>query len=149
MLSNTEYLDHLQAAAHVVNITEVFVDGFIAATNDRSKAHLAHFSQAMLMGVHSVFPPPSESGHYREDPVPQKKLYQGEGTWSTQKEILGWIVDSTNFTIQLCPSKCNKMATELTYISKLKYVGIHMYQKLHCASGMLPLVYQEDMDYSH
>ena len=80
MLSNTEYLDHLQATAHVVNLTEVFVDDFIAATNDRSKAHLAHFSQAMLMGVHSGFPPASESGQHREDPVPQKKLHQGEGT---------------------------------------------------------------------
>lgn len=88
----------LQAAAAFVNLTEVFVDDFIAATNRTDETYLRHFSRAMLHGVHSIFPPPEVTGHNGEDPVSQKKLAQGEGTWEYTKEILGWLVDGSNFT---------------------------------------------------
>jgi hypothetical protein len=36
----------------------------------------------------------------------QKKINQGDGTWSTKKEILGWEFNGAAFTIKLPDSKC-------------------------------------------
>ena len=73
----------LHATAAYVNPIEVFVDDFLAMTNNFSKEHLQKISQAMLHGIHSVFPPPSTSDHDEHDPISQKKLNAGEGTWET------------------------------------------------------------------
>ncbi len=122
--------DRLHAASAFINLTEVFVDDFVGATNNISLTHLRHFSRAMLLGVHSVFPPPSVTGHNGEDPISQKKLLQGEGTWSHMKEILGWLVDGLNFTIQLPPDKCKKIAQLITEMRKSKSVPLQTFQEL-------------------
>ncbi len=116
---STDAMCRLTAAASYVNLTEVFVDDFIGATNNTDPDHLRHFSRAMLHGVHSIFPPPNITGHSGEDPVSQKKLHQGEGLWESTKEILGWLVDGANFTIQLMPEKCQKISKQIKEISKM------------------------------
>ena len=142
MLQKAEALHRLNAAAHVTNLMEVFVDDFIAATNNTSKEHLAHFSKAILHGVHSIFPPPEVTGHQGEDPIAQKKMLQGDGTWDTTKEILGWIVDGAEYTIQLPPSKCSKVATLIKQITRMKACPLRLYQeiagKLQHASFAIP-----------
>jgi hypothetical protein len=53
-----------------------------------------------------VFPPPTATGHDGEDPISLKKLItEGEGIWDTVKEILGWIFNGLERTIQLPPRK--------------------------------------------
>jgi len=106
----------LSAAASYVNLVEVFVDDFIGATNNSTMKHLEHFSRAMLFGVHSIFPPPAFSGHHGQDPVSQKKLAQGEGSWETTKEILGWLVDGAKFTVQLMRQGRQNMPTHQTSV---------------------------------
>jgi hypothetical protein len=55
--------------------------------------------------IHRVFPPLTATGHNGEDPISLKKLItEGEGLWDTVKEILGWIFNGLERTIQL-PSK--------------------------------------------
>ena len=120
----------LHAATSFSNLVEVFVDDFIAATNQTTKEHLQHFSRAMLAGVHSIFPPPSITHHQGEDPVSQKKLRNGEGTWTFLKEILGWLVDGANFTIQLPPDKCHKIVKQIKKISKQQYTSLKRFQEL-------------------
>ena len=124
----TQY--RLLAAATYVNLTEVFVDDFIGATNNIHPDHLRHFSRAMLYGVHSIFPPPAITGHQGEDPISQKKLDQGEGTWSFAKEILGWLVDGANFTIQLMPDKCQKLEKLIRDVIKCRQVPLGTFQEL-------------------
>ena len=130
MMQKAEQLHRLQAAAQVVNLVEVFVDDFIAVTNDTSKTHLSHFSKAVLHGVHSVFPPPEVTGHQGEDPISQKKMTQGDGTWDTMKEILGWIVNGVDFTIQLPPTKCDKITTLIKQVRRMKACPLTKYQEL-------------------
>ena len=120
----------LAGAIQYVNLVEVFVDDFIAATNEISEDHLRKFSRAMLLGVHSVFPPPAFTGHQGEDPISQKKLKQGEGTWATTKEILGWLVDGANFTITLLPEKCAKISKLIKKITKMKACPLQKFQEL-------------------
>jgi len=123
-------ISRLQAAAAFVNLVEVFVDDFVGATNNSDKSHLQHFSMAMLYGVHSIFPPPEVSGHHGQDPISQKKIDQGDGTWSTMKEILGWLVDGANFTIQLTPDKCEKIARLIKKVCKTKFCRVKKFQEL-------------------
>ena len=123
-------LDRLTAAASFVNITEVFVDDFISATNNPDPDHLRHFSRAMLHGIHSIFPPPEVSGHQGEDPISQKKLKQGDGIWESTKEILGWLIDGAAFTIQLMPDKCIKIAKLIKKVCKMKFCPLQRFQEL-------------------
>jgi len=120
----------LSAAASYVNLVEVFVDDFIGATNNSTMKHLEHFSRAMLIGVRSIFPPPEVSGHHGQDPVSQKKLDQGEGSWETTKEILGWLVDGAHFTVQLMPDKVDKICKLIKQVCKAKTVPKLRYQEL-------------------
>ena len=74
----------------------------------------------MFHGIHSIFPPPEQTGHAGEDPVAQKKMKEGEGLWQDCKEILGWLFDGTAYTISL-PDK--KIAAIIAEINKFKKIS--------------------------
>ena len=142
MLENCDALQRLQASAFTVNLLEVFVDDFCALTNDLSKEHLTRFSKALIHGIHSVFPPPEFSKHPGEDPISQKKLEAGDGTWATTKELLGWIVDGVNYTVHLSPCRCKKITTLITRIAHRPRCPLQKFQqvagKLQHASFAIP-----------
>jgi len=105
----------LSAAALYVSLVKVFVDDFIGATNNSTMKNLERFSRAMLFGVHSIFPPPAISGHHGQDPVLQKKLAQGEGSWETT---------GVKFTLQLMVKKICKLIKRVCTaktVTKLQY----------------------------
>ena len=89
-------------------LIEVYVDDYIACIDHISKTHILQVSRAMLHRIHSIFPPPDITGHNGGDPISEKKLDKLEGQWAHIKEILGWIVDGTNFTIRLPIPKLKK-----------------------------------------
>ena len=66
-----------------------------------SHAHLLQISRAMLYGVHAILPPPAVTGHNGFNPVALSKLETVEGTCENIKEILVWIMDGLNGTMQL------------------------------------------------
>ena len=123
-------------------LIEVYMDDYIGATNDPTMSHLQTVSRAMLHGIHSIYPPPIVSGHSGEDPVSAKKLSNGEGRWQPVKEILGWIVDGKNYTLQLPPTKCKNICKLIRKILKQEYCPIKRFQvlagKLQHASYGLP-----------
>lgn len=94
-------------------LMEVYVDDFIQVAQTTDPDKLLHMSRAILHDIHSVFPPPSVTGHDGEDPVSQKKLEQGDGRWATRKEILGWVFDGHNQTIELPLNKVEKITAEI------------------------------------
>ena len=47
----------LKASVTYINLVKLFVDNFMAATNNPSLSHLTHLSRAMLHGFYSIFPP--------------------------------------------------------------------------------------------
>ena len=111
-------------------LIEVFVDDFIGASNTQSHQKLVQISRAMLHGIHTVFPPTSVTNHSGEDPISQKKLLQGEGTWHTTKEILGWIFNGADYTIQLPVEKCNSIITTIRKIKQQKTAPLNTFQKI-------------------
>ena len=120
---------------------EVYVDDFFGATNDLSKDNLNQLTRAMLHGIHAIFPPPTITGHPGEDPVSIKKLQKGEGRWETEKEILGWIFDGKNYTVQLPKEKATKYIDAIKDLLRKKQVTLKAFQKVtgklqHAAIGI-------------
>ena len=111
-------------------LLEVFVDDFIAGTNNLSNENLRLISRAMLHGIHSVFPPPKVTGHSGGDPVSIKKIEKGEGKWEFAKEILGWMINGLDYTIQLPAAKCSKLEKQLTKTAKMKNIKLKDMEKL-------------------
>jgi hypothetical protein len=105
-----------------LHVLEVYVDDFIQLAQTTDPAQLEHLARAILHGIHSVFPPPSVTGHAGEDPVALKKLKQGDGLWTTRKELLGWIFDGAKRCIELPPDKIEKLTAELHSMHRKKRV---------------------------
>jgi len=51
-----------------------------------------------------------------------KKLQQGDGLWSTKKEILCWVFDGVSKCLSLLTEKVDKIKTTLTKLSRKKTV---------------------------
>jgi hypothetical protein len=113
-----------------ITLLEVFVDDFIGCTNTLTTQHLTNTARAMINGIHSIFPPPEITKHPGGDPVSEKKLEKGEGTWAFTKEILGWEINGKNFTIQLPPKKCDDIIHLIKKVLNLKRPSLNKYQKL-------------------
>ena len=111
-------------------IVEVFVDDFIAATTSSCTNTLRQISRALIQGIHSIFPPPSVTGHNGFDPISEGKLEKGEGTWDNEKEILGWIFNGSENTITLPPTKCTDIVNNIKKVRKTKRVSLNKFQKL-------------------
>ena len=129
MLDTSETL-RIQDTIHFSNLVEVFVDDFIGANNNISKEHLEHFSRAMLFVVQLILPPSEVSGHHDEDPVSQKKLNRGKGTWEYTKEILGCMVDSADFKLKLKLDKYVKISKLIKNLCKQSYCPLQKFQEL-------------------
>ena len=80
---------------------EVYVDDLIAAmqgtAQDRTRVRTILFH-----ALDSIFRPLDQhDSPHRRAPLSMKKLRQGDCTWATQKQILGWVVDTVNMVITL------------------------------------------------
>ena len=113
-----------------VTVIEAFVNDFMAVTNNPDPVHLCSISQAMLHGIHSIFPPPSRHGPYRGDSILEKKIAKGKGQWSHTKEILRWDVNGIDYTISLPIEKEAKVLAQIRQILPQKVVLLKEFQKL-------------------
>ena len=87
---------------------EVFVNNFICTAESSKRATLQHLSRAMLHGIHVIFSPPNITQYNGFDPISEVKQEKGEGTWSTEKEILAWDFNGVAGTICLPLKKYEK-----------------------------------------
>ena len=109
---------------------EVYVDDFFVGTNCRMESHLLHLSRALLHGIHAIFPPPNITGHSGADPISVKKLEQGDGRWHTEKELLGWVFNGTEYTIRLPNDKATKYIKAVKTLMTQKTVPLKTFQKV-------------------
>jgi len=73
--------------------------------------------RAVLHGIHYVFPPPDPTKEPSDEPISIKKLKQGDGLWSTWKEILGWMFDGSTCCINLPKDKVRAIMSSLKELS--------------------------------
>ena len=123
------------------NINEVYVDDFCCGTNNLDPTNLRHTSRAILHGIHTIFPPTKITNHKGGDPISEKKMDQGDGTWMFSKEILGWIINGQDFTIYLPTDKAKKIIKLTKTTASKPIVTLNEFQKMagklnHAAIGI-------------
>ena len=79
-------------------LLEVYMDDYIALPMPSSKEHLNHVINAVMAGIHDVFP---ASKADNTDPISLKKLKQQEAMWAVQKNVLGFIFNGKHKTLWL------------------------------------------------
>lgn len=109
--------NNLTTTKNFAHLIEVYIDDFIQAAQTTEERQLRHLSSALLHGIHSVFPPPKWTGHDGQNPIHEKKT-RAEGTWETQKEILGWLLDGVTRCIALPETKVTNLKGLLTKLHK-------------------------------
>ncbi len=77
---------------------EVYVDDFISLVIPTTQEHLRHMANAILEGIHNVFPLDSDDDN---DPISRKKLLKDEGRYALLKTILGFEFDGNAKTMWL------------------------------------------------
>ncbi len=89
-------------------VLEVDVDNYISCIVPTSRKQIEHVARGILNRIHNVFPPGTDNSN---DPILGKKLRKGNGTFETNKRLLGFDFDGVNKTIWL---EEEKQATLLT-----------------------------------
>ena len=116
-----------------VSAIDVFVDDFLAvaqpSTATRTRRTLMHT-------IDSVFRPLSSSDPiHRTEPISLSKLAKGDAAWSTRKQMLGWILDSTDMTLTLPPRRLQRLGDLLAAIpASQRRLSV---RKWHCLLGEL------------
>jgi len=117
-LPKTDKIDNKKLA----KLLEVHMDDFIGLAQAPTIEELKHFTRAIMHGIHMVFPPPGITDNPEDEPILVKKLRQGDGMWSTKKEILGWVFDGVSKCLSLPSEKVEKIRMMLTQMSRKKTV---------------------------
>ncbi len=91
-------------------MVEVHVDNFMSLVIPVSWEQLRHVANAIMHSIHDVFPPYVVDSN---DPILEKKLKRGEGTYDTRKMLLGFDFDGKGKTMWLEAAKREKLLTIL------------------------------------
>lgn len=88
---------------------DVFMDDFILATQ-LPRTHRSAVRRTLFSSIDRVLRPLSPSDNpARKEPNSTKKLLQGDASWSTQKLILGWLIDTVARTVALPPHRVDRL----------------------------------------
>jgi len=117
--------------SHLIQALDVYMDDFIGLSAGHSHEELLHFTHAVLHGIHTVFPPPEPKEDQEDEPISVKKLKQGDGLWSTKKEILGWLFDGSTRCINLPTDKVEKILKSLKELTRQATVRIGDLEKIN------------------
>ena len=117
-----------QPFAEPLNYRDVFVDDFIGVAQG-SKRRLRTISRLLWHIVDGVWKPPDANDSTREEPISVKKLLKGDGSWSTIKEVLGWIIDTVDKTITLPPRRATRLLDIFDELRGKRRIGVKLWHK--------------------
>jgi hypothetical protein len=86
-------------------MVEVYVDDFMSLVIPVSREQLRHVANAIMHGIHDVFPPDEVDSN---DPISEKKLKRGKGIYNTRITLLGFDFDGKGKTMWLESAKREK-----------------------------------------
>jgi hypothetical protein len=88
-------------------LLQVYVDDFCHATTEsKDGTHIPMVRRASIHGIHSFFPQPGVTGHSGgKEPISAKKLIQGDGNFTSSKEMIGFTFDGIKRTVCLPADK--------------------------------------------
>ena len=128
---------HLGPIAHV----NVFVDDFIGLAQG-SPSLCQHVHCCILHAVNRVFAPATMDIPNQNETVSEKKMLKGDGSWMQRKEILGWMLDSTQGTLKLTDHHKARVLAIFDDLCGQKHVSIKAWQwilgELHFMGTAIP-----------
>ena len=83
------------------------MDDLLSATQE-DRTQQQRVSELTLRAIKEIFP---SLPNNPKDSVSLKKALQGDGDWKTTKEILGWMVNTEDGTLQLSPKRKAELKT--------------------------------------
>ncbi len=89
---------------------EVHVNDYIACIVSTSKEQIKHIAREILHGIYDMYPPSTDNS---KDPILAKKLRKGNGTFESNKCLLGFNFDGVNKTMWLEKEKRVALLTVL------------------------------------
>ena len=96
-----------------VHYVDIYVDDFLAAAQGNAKAR-RNVHRVLMHAIDDIFRPlASDDPSTRKQPISVKKLRAGDAAWSTQKEVLGWLVDTQAMTLRLTQRRLQRLRTTL------------------------------------
>ena len=135
----------LRARADVPSkLLQVYVDDFCyASTEAKDGCHIPWIHRASIHGIHLVFPQPEVTGHIDgKQPISKPKLEKGNGDYTSDKEMIGFLFDGIKQTVYLPHAKAAAYIKETHQILRRKSVPLKVLQtlvsKLQHASIILP-----------
>jgi hypothetical protein len=100
----------------ILNAFDVFVDDFLGVCQGPIPRR-REVRRVLLNAIDDVLRPlEPDDNPYRKEPISVKKLRQGDASWSTLKEILGWLIDTDAMTISLTPRRSARLTALLADI---------------------------------
>jgi hypothetical protein len=105
--------------------------------------HIPMVRQESIHGIHSFFPQPDITGHsVGKEPILAKKLAQGDGDFTSSKEMIGFTLDGIKRTGRLPLEKAAKYIWEIHRVLWRTSVALKTLQtlvgQLRHASIILP-----------
>lgn len=92
---------------------DIYVDDFLGAAQG-SRKRLNYVRRVLLNCIDDVFrPKDSLDTNKRKEPISVKKLLKGDASWATVKEVLGWIINTENLTLNLTPRRHSRLQEQL------------------------------------
>ena len=74
-------------SGELATVCEVYVNDYIVIATPSSREQLRHVANAVLTGIHDVFPPDDDDSN---DPISHKKILKGEDVFALEKDLLGF-----------------------------------------------------------
>jgi hypothetical protein len=109
---------------------DVYVDDFIGVVQGNLKRR-QRVKRALLHALDKVFRKVDEFDNpHRQEPASLKKLLKGDATWSTQKSVLGWVLNAVEKTIELPVHRIDRLQEILdSILPSQKCVSVQKWHK--------------------
>ena len=79
---------------------DVFIDDFIGLAQG-SQHWCWNIQHCIMHAVDQVFAQQDSDTAQQKETISEKRLGKGDGGWNQHKEILGWLLDSSQGTLEL------------------------------------------------
>ena len=107
---------------------DVYVDDFLKLCQGWYNS--LRVRRSTFHNIDKVFRPNDAEDKNRKQPISQSKLGKGDDFWSTQKVMLGWLIDTVACTISLPRHRQERLLLLLGTITKRKRASVQEWHKL-------------------
>ena len=108
---------------------DVFVDDFIGLAQG-SHNELQTVRRHLLHSVDHVLDQPRPEEVTRAEAVSMKKLLKGDGKWATRKQVLGWIIDTIQGTLEIPTHRIELLHNIMNELRPLTRISLKRWQQI-------------------